>query len=195
MVQNPIYFGYTAPGSSNANTLDSANAGQRYIDLWSTLQVLRGPSRGPTPQLAKGKPSGVEALPGNAATLPGYLTENDYRPNVFDYQPDYRNNKLLHIPRGLSVGDNGRSVVGTYEPHDFTPGQRAFTQNRAAANWEIMSFPPNYRNLLAFQYARTYALQNVIVQARPMAKSNYFLGYTVDPAVAQQLSGTSLGVK
>jgi hypothetical protein len=189
MSNNPIYIG------SNAQTLTSANAGQRYIDIWSTLQVLRSPTRGPTPELAQGKPRGVQALPGNAATLPGYLTQNTYQPNVFEYQPVYQRNKRVTIPRTISVGNNGRDMVGTYDPHDFTPAVRAFTQNRSAPSYQMYSFPPDFRNLLSFQYARTYALQNIIVQARPLPQSNYFLGYTVDPKVAQQLSGGSLGVK
>src|SRR5215469_11631106 len=84
---------------------------------WSYVDVQRGPVRGPQPRLAQGtgRTAASHAPPGNAATLPGYLTDQEYEPSAFDYGPSDRESFLARIPPTINVGDNGRSIVGTYE--------------------------------------------------------------------------------
>lgn len=162
--------------------------------IWSYVNIQRGPVRGPQPRLAQGTGrTGDPALPGNAAMLPGYLSENDYRPVEFDYSPSFSANFLFRPPRSIKTGDNGRSIVGTYEPHDFTPGQRFLNHMRRAENWQDMSYPPSYRNLLAWQQAARYAIQSYTLSARPLASANYFLGYQIQPEVAQAIGQSTLG--
>src|SRR5260221_9157151 len=53
---------------------------------WTYVQTMAGPVRGPQPRLAKGSGrTGDPSLPGNAASLPGYLSDNQYEPSTFAY--------------------------------------------------------------------------------------------------------------
>jgi hypothetical protein len=163
--------------------------------IWSYVNVVRGPSRGPQPRLAQG--SGITAtgtpLPGNASALPGYLTDNEYLPTLNDYDTNYVPKFTYYPPKTIGTGNNGRDLVGTYQPHDFTPGQRVLEHMRQADYWQHTSYPPNVRNLLAWQQVQKYRVQSLTLQARPLASSNYFLGYQIDPNIAAQIGQTTLG--
>jgi len=161
---------------------------------WTYVNIQRSPVTGPSPRLAQGTGrTGDPALPGNSVQLPGYLSDNAYFPIMDEYAPVHQEDNTLRIPRGINTGDNGRQVVSTYEPHDFTPAQRFFNQHRSASNWQVMSFPPGVRNLLAWQQAAKYNLATVVQQARPLPSSNYFLGYQIDPSIQANIGQSTLG--
>jgi hypothetical protein len=125
--------------------------------------------------------------------LPGYLTDNEYMPSQFTYDPVDQPNFLFQPPRTMHSGENGRGIVGTYEPHDFTIGQRFTHQMRQAANWQVMEYPPDNRNLLVWKQAERYRIASYTLSARPLDSSNYFLGYQVDPRISQAIGGNSIG--
>lgn len=162
--------------------------------IWSYVSVVTSPVRGPQPRLARGTgKTGNPSLPGNSALLPGYLTDNEYLPTLDDYSPTHRPEFQRMLPRTIRTGDNGRGLVGTYQPHDFTPGVRWLGVIRQAANWQQMSYPPNNRQLLAWQQVRRYKLQSLTLQARPLQADNYFLGYQVQPQTQAQIGQSTLG--
>lgn len=161
---------------------------------WTYVQVQRGPVRGPQPRLAQGTGlTGDPELPGNAATLPGYLSDYEYEPTFFDFSPSDRESFLARIPPTILTGTNGRDEVGTYQPHDFTPGRRFLNHMRRAYNWQDMSYPPSFRNLLAWQQVARYNLQSYTLSARPLTSANYFLGYQIQSEVAGQIGQSTLG--
>jgi len=162
--------------------------------IWTYTNVIRGPNRGPTPHLAQGSGrTGASSLPGNAPSLPGYLSDNAYFPSLYGYDLQERDSFLQRIPRTISVGSDGRELVGTYKAHDFTPGQRELSQMRQATNWQQMTFPPDFRNLLAYQQVMKYRVNSITLMARPLDSSNYFLGYQVDPRIQAAIGGSNLG--
>jgi hypothetical protein len=162
--------------------------------VWSYVNVIRGPVRGPQPKLARGSGhTGNIAQAGYASSLPGYVSTPDYKPSLFDYQQVRRDSFLNRIPRTILMGENGRALVGTYQPHDFTPAQRFYHQFRSSGAWQEMAFPPNYRQLLQRQQAQNYRVNSITQSARILNQSNYFLGYQVDTQVAQKIGGSTLG--
>lgn len=162
--------------------------------IWTYVNVIRGPARGPTPHLARGSGhTGAASLPGNAPSLPGYLSDNAYFPSPFGYVLQERESFLQRIPRTIGNGEDGRTLVGTYAPHDFTPAQRGLEHMRQASNWQNMTFPPDFRNLLAYQQVMKYRVNSVTLAARPLDSSNYFVGYQVDPRIQAALGGSTLG--
>lgn len=161
---------------------------------WSYDTVIRGPVRGPQPRLAQGTGrTGAPASPGTGAQLPGYVSDNTYQPSPFIYQPPYNDNFTENIPRTINVGQNGRDIVGTYQPHDFTPGTRFFHQMRSARNWQIHAFGPGFRNLNAWQQVQKYRVDSATISAQPLSNANYFLGYQVQPEIQSQIGQSSLG--
>lgn len=162
---------------------------------WSYVGPAEAPRRGPLPRLANG--TGYTAAkaspPGQAPQLPGFVADNDSYPSLNSYQPENIQNFQIPVPRTINVGSNGREMVGTYEPHDITIGQRFFHQARQAANWQVVVFPPNPRNLLQWQQAQKYRIQTLTMSARPLDSSQYFLGYQVNPQIASQIGQNSLG--
>lgn len=161
---------------------------------WTYVDVVRGPVMGPQPRLAKGTGrTGKPSASGTAAQLPGYVSDNAYQPSPFTYQPINRESFEDVIPRSIGSGENGREMVGTYNPHDFTPGQRFNHQMRSAKNWQIMAFGPSFRNTTAWQQVQRYRVNSVTVAARPLASSNYFLGYQVQSEVQSQIGQNALG--
>lgn len=162
---------------------------------WTYTQVTTTPVHGPQPHLARGSGrTGDAALPGNAANLPGYLSDSAYFPDPFDYAPPTQERYTLPIPRSIQVGTDGNELVSTYRAHDVTVADRFFHQYRSAYNWQVQSFPANPRQLLRYQQVQRYVLQNTIQQARPLAANNYFLGYQVDPSIQASLGQTSNGM-
>lgn len=176
-----------------ANTAQSANPliGR---PAWTYVSVMAGPVRGPQPRLAQGTgTTGNHSAAGKQSALPAYMSDNEYLPSLDSYAPPDRRDKLMFIPRTINTGSNGRELVGTYEPHDSTPGQRFIHQMRSAANWQRVEFPPDYRQLLAWQQVMKYRVQVYTQAARPLDSSNYFLGYQVDPQVAATIGSSNLG--
>lgn len=162
--------------------------------VWSYVSVREAPVKGPQPRLAKGTGrTGDPALPGNAAQLPGYLSDYDYEPSGYSYQPKNQQRYTIPIPRTIKVGADGREIVGTYKAHDFTPADRFFHQGRSSTNWQTMTYPPNIRNLAAWQVAQRYRVNSLTIAARPLDSSQYFLGYQVQPQVSQGLGSSGLG--
>jgi len=161
---------------------------------WSYVDVIRGPVSGPQPRLARGTGrTGKPASPGTAAQLPGYVSDNAYQPSPFTYLPSLNDQFTTSIPRAIGVGQNGRDIVGTYNPHDFTPGQRFFHHTRSSKYWQNQSFGPNFRNLTAWQQVQKYRVQSSTISAQPLSNANYFLGYQVQPEVQSQIGQSSLG--
>jgi hypothetical protein len=181
--------GNSSPGVQ-AVPLYSRNA------IWSYVNVVRGPVMGPQPRLAAGtgKTASGTSLPGNAPMLPGYLTDNEYFPVLYEYDIDFQPSFELAIPKTINTGIDGFTLVGTYRAHDFTPGQRQLQHMRQGASWQEMAYPPNVRNLLAWQQVQRYRVNSLTMQARPLATSNYFLGYQVTPQVQASIGQTTLGV-
>ena len=162
--------------------------------IWTYVNVVRGPARGPQPRLAQGSgQTGNAAQAGYNSVLPGYVSRPDYQPNLFDYQQKVRESFLNRIPDTINVGTNGRALVGTYEPHDVTIAHRFDHQMRRSEAWQEMSFPAGFRNLLQWQQAQKYRVQSVTQAARVLDSSNYFLGYQVTPQIAAQIGGSTLG--
>lgn len=164
--------------------------------IWSYVTQVRGPALGPQPRLAQGsgKTASGTPLPGNASALPGYLTDNEYLPVLFDYDTSYKPNFAYYPPKSINTGNNGRDLVGTYNPHDFVPGQRQLQHMRVADYWQDTAYPPNVRNLLAWQQVQKYRVQSLTLQARPLSTANYFLGYQIDPNVQAAIGQSTLGV-
>jgi hypothetical protein len=161
---------------------------------WTYVDVIRGPVAGPQPRLARGTGrTGNPAAAGTAAQLPGYVSDNAYQPSPFTYQPPNNESFEKVIPRTISVGDNGRELVGTYQPHDFAPGQRFFHQLRSAHTWQVQAFGPDFRNTIAWQQVQKYRVKSSTISAQPLSSSNYFLGYQVQPEVQAMIGQSSLG--
>lgn len=162
---------------------------------WSYVNIIRGPVIGPQPRLAKGtgKTARRNTKSGIDAQIPGYLASSDYVPTPLEYSPTNQQDFTRKIPRSIATGDNGRQVVGTYNPHDFTPGQRFFHHNRSAANWQVIEFPPSFRNTLQWQQVQRYRVNSLTVSARPLAANEYFLGYQVQSGIQSQIGQNSLG--
>jgi hypothetical protein len=162
--------------------------------IWSYVKVQQGPVRGPQPRLAQGTGrTGTPAPAGQASKLPGYLSEQEYKPAGFEYAPENREAFLLRYPPNIGVAVNGRDLVGTYDPHDSTPGRLFSGHMRRAQYWQVQEFPPNVRQLLAWQQVMRYRVNNLTMSARPLNQSNYFLGYVVDPQVSSAIGATGLG--
>src|SRR5262249_2812779 len=146
------------------------------------------------PRLAQGTGrTGKPASPGTGAQLPGYVSDNAYQPSPYAYQPAYNDNFEENIPRTINVGQDGRSIVGTYQPHDFTPGQRFLHQMRSAKYWQNQSFGPGFRNTIAWQQVQKYKVRSSTISAQPLSNASYFLGYQVQPEVQSQIGQSSLG--
>jgi hypothetical protein len=161
---------------------------------WTYTQVQPGPVRGPQPRLAQGSmQTGNNSLPGNASQLPGYLSDNAYFPTLFPYDPINQPTFSSEIPHSIKVGNNGRELVGTYQPHDFTPGTRNFNHWRQAGAPWVQEFPPDNRQLLAYQQVMRYRVQSFTQQARPLSQNDYFLGYQVNPDIQSQIGQSTLG--
>jgi hypothetical protein len=162
--------------------------------IWTYVQVAPGAARGPQPRLARGTGlTGDPSLPGNANRLPGFLSDQEYEPTDFTYAPPYEPTSQVQIPRTIKTGNNGRDVVGTYEPHDFTPGQRWSHHRRSVTMWQEMDFRPGPRNLLAWQQVQRFKIQTLTLSARPLSQDNYFLGYQVQPQTAASIGQSGLG--
>lgn len=162
--------------------------------IWSYTTVQAGPVRGPQPRLAQGSGlTGDPASPGTAAYLPGYMSDQEYFPTTFEYDTDYRPDFQEVIPRSIHTGENGREMVGTYEPHDFTPAVRQLSHMRQADYWQVQDFPPNVRNLLAWQQVQRYRVNSLTLSPRPLDQSQYFLGYQINPQVASAIGQSGLG--
>ena len=133
----------------------------------------------------------------------GYASQQHMPMQQFDYTPPtdatfdvgnanaFQGGDKRAMPRSIGVGTDGRSLVGTYTPHDFTPADRFFKQGRASANWQDMSFGPDYRFLLPYQQVARYNLYNQIAPARPLSPNAYFLGYQTQAGVASQIGGVT----
>lgn len=161
---------------------------------WTYVSVIAGPVRGPQPRLARGSgETGNPSAPGKAGALPSYMSDNEYLPSLDAYSPPDRQNFLYRPPRTINTGDDGRQLVGTYQPHDFTPGQRFNHQMRSAANWQRMEYPPDFRNLLAWKQVEKYRVQAITQAPRVLDSSNYFLGYQVNPQIASTIGSSNLG--
>lgn len=162
--------------------------------IWTYVNVIRGPVIGPQPRLAQGTGrTGKPSAPGTAAQLPAYVSDNSYSISPYSYRPVLRESFENPIPRTINTGENGRELVGTYQPHDFTPGQRWTHHMRSAPNWQINTFPPTFRNTIAWQQVQRYRINSLTIAARPLASSNYFLGYQVQPEVQSTIGQNILG--
>lgn len=169
---------------------------QKAQQAWTYVQVQRSPVRGPQPRLARGSghTAADPALPGNASQLPGYLTDNEYFPDGLDYLPTRNDTYLQRIPRTINVGYDGLAALNpTYRAHDNTQADRFNHQMRRAPGWQVMSYPPSVRNLLAWKQVEKYQVFSRTLSARPLPRNNYFLGYQIDSDIASDIGGGGLG--
>jgi hypothetical protein len=162
---------------------------------WSYSNIQQGPVRGPNPRLSWGSGlTGDHSGPGNASSLPGYVSEAAYFPSTFSYDPVDNPNFTRHIPRSIGQGDDGLHALNpTYKAHDNTQADRFFHQNRQAASWQVYEYPPDYRQLLQYQQVQKYRTQSFTLSPRPLDSSNYFLGYQINPQIAAQIGQGTLG--
>lgn len=162
--------------------------------IWAYTTIQAGPVRGPQPRLAQGSGhTGGTALPGNAPQLPGYLADNEYFPNVFEYQNKRQEEFIKRIPRTIGTGNDGVELVGTYRAHDWTPADRQLQITRSSEAWQVMEYPPDVRNLLAWQQVMRYRVNSLTLSPRVLDQSQYFLGYQVSSSVAGDIGQTGLG--
>lgn len=163
---------------------------------WTPVSVNTSPVAGPQPRLARGKPGRTHGFPGTQARLPAYVADYEYFPTVMTYDPVNNPVRMKKIAPTLPLpgSDDGLHALNpTWRAHDFAIGNRFNHQMRSAYNWEVMEFPVNFRNLLQYQYVRKYLLNSTTLQARPLPRSSYFLGYQVTPEVQAGLGGSTLG--
>lgn len=132
----------------------------------------------------------------------GYATQQYMPVTQFDYMPPLdesfdigisEKTPYAGLPKSIAVGTDGREMVGTYQPHDFTPAAHFFKQGRSGGNWQDMSFGPDYRQLLDQQQVARYNLYNQVALARPLSPNAYFLGYQTQASVSQMIGGTAQG--
>lgn len=163
--------------------------------IWSYVGIAPGGTTGPQPRLAQGSGrTGDPALPGNAARLPGYLSDQEYQPVEFTYAPGYEPRFMLQLARTIHQGDDGLHALNpTYRAHENVQADRWSAARRTAEMWQTMEFPPGPRNLMAYQQVQRYRIQSLTLQARPLAQSNYFLGYQVQPQVQANIGQSTLG--
>ncbi len=185
----------TVPASATTNRTANTHNPLLGRPIWTYVETAAGPVRGPQPRLARGSGhTGDSALPGNSAMLPGYLSDNEYFPTLNAYdsvnQPKFSRN----LPKSIADGTNGREMVGTYQPHDFTPGTRQLNHLRQAAAWQVQEFPPDFRNLLSWQQVQKYRVLSMTAQARPLSSADYFLGYQINPDISAKIGQTTMGV-
>lgn len=160
------------------------------------VDVRRTPVRGPQPRLAQGtgRTAADPTLPGNAPSLPGYLTDNNYQPNIFDYLPTVNENFLQRVPRGINVGIDGLAALNpTYRAHEITIADRFNHQMRRAFAWQEMGYPSSFRNLLVHKQVEKYAIFSNTLSARPLPRNNYFVGYQIDQDIASDIGGQGPG--
>jgi len=161
---------------------------------WTYVDLMQGPVRGPQPRLAQGTGrTGLPAASGTGAQLPSYISDNQYEMTPFTYQPPARDSFGGGIPRSIGTGENGRQIVGTYQPYDFTPGQRFMHQMRSAPNWQIMAYPPIFRNIILRQQVQKYKIRSGTISAQPLSSNQYFLGYQVQPEIGSLIGQNALG--
>jgi len=156
----------------------------------ATLQQPRQMGTGLT-----GRPS----PPGIAPVLPGYMSSNAYQPSgQQEYAPDLEPDFLQRIPATLNTPGtyDGIAMLGTYRAHDFVFGagdMRFNHQKRSAPNWQVMMFPPDFRQLLQRQQVMKYNVRSYTQSSTPVRQTDYFLGYYTQPAVAAKLGVGGLG--
>ena len=185
-------LGQVNAGPKSVQPLQASHLARSAI--WTYTQVQPGPVRGPQPRLARGSgKTGTSALPGNAPNLPGYLSENTYQPVGFTYDPVNQPDWLKRIPKTIMTGENGRALVGTYQPHDFVVGVRNLNHMRQAANWQVQEYLPEPRDLIARQQVMKYRNQSYTSSARPLSANDYFLGYQINPDISARIGQSTLG--
>jgi hypothetical protein len=184
-----------ALGMSTHNPVGTQSTPRYSRNAYST--IYNSSVLGPMPQVKRNLGTGHSALgatpPGQAPLLPGYVTQNEYQPSLDEYQPNFSDTFEGQLPRSIGVGNNGRELVGTYQPHDWVQADRFNNMLRSAPNWQVMAFPPGYRQLLQWQQVMRYQVQSQTIAARPIRQTDYFLGYVTDPTVAATISGNNLG--
>lgn len=159
---------------------------------------VSSPQQGPLPKMSLGSGQTGQAADRSTAgfVAPGHLAVvEDYEPVGLDNEPQSVDTftRPNVPPKTIGVGTNGRELVGTYDPHDFTPAQRFIQQWRSAKLWQSPIFGPSWRNLLVWQQVAKYNLYNQLAQSRPVSQSDYFAGYTTSDSVAATLQGSGMG--
>lgn len=162
------------------------------FDARSQYQSSANPQvPGPVSKLGYG--TGRTGSRGASVMIPGYAQVYEYFPTFFGYYPRYRRNFQLLPPKITPAANDGVELVGTYRPHDFTPGQRFFSHMRRAPYWQIQEYPPNFRNLLEALKVERFRTESRTIMARPLSTQNYFMGYMTNPTTAARLGTSSSG--
>lgn len=167
--QNPL-FGRPGLSSVYQATVNTSQAGP----------ILRG-------SVGSGNTGSGEANRSTGFIPGGSLdVQRDYQPQGLENHPLGSDTFTLPNtpPKALNLGTNGRELVGTYQPHDFTPLQRFINMWRSSYNWQVTGFGPNWRNLLIAQQVQKYNLYTTLAQSRPLSQQDYFVGYVTSPGVA-----------
>lgn len=148
----------------------------------------------PPRQLGTGR-TARRSRPGESQVLPGYMADNAYQPgSQMEYAPKLENSFIKRIPATLpDVGQDGITVLGTYRAHDFSTGERFNHQMRQAPNWQVMQYPPDFRQLLQRQQVMRYQVASYTQSSTPLRQTDYFLGYYTQPTVAARMGASGLG--
>lgn len=104
-----------------------------------------------------------------------------------------RHDWLRQAPVTINVGDSGRSVDPTYEPHDFAPAARMVQSFRAAPQWGDYNFGSflGFRSLfIAQQLANRFPVLAATQAMHPLRAADYFLGHTTDPSAAARIGAS-----
>ncbi len=160
--------------------------------IWQYVTSSSAPVAGPQPRLSvgTGNTAGAKNSSGGSNLMGGFATEPDYNPSLPSYSPVDKHSFTTPIPRTIQQGDDGLHALNpTYRAHDFYPGTRFFHQSRQASNYQVMAFPPSFRQLLNYQQVRKYVVLSRTLQARVLTRDDYFFGYQVDPSVAASIGG------
>ena len=161
---------------------------------WTYQSVVSAPRMGPPARLAYGSGQTGASDDRRTGIQPSYVSDYEYHPAPFDYEPGNSPQWLQRIPMaGPFPAFNGRDIVGTYQPHDFAVAQYMYTHSRRADNWQVMSFPPDWRNLIGAQQVSKYQPANLVASARPLQQNDYFLGYQMSMLDGVQFGASGMG--
>jgi len=164
--------------------------------IWSYVQQVQQGSLNPLAVTSVG--SGVTG--GNASGLgpqtPSYAVRADLAIPAGSYQPGEQENFTEWAdPRKRKFGDDGLLAIGpTYRAHvsEKEIGVHTINQFRSAHFWESFPFG-EFREQFKHQQPMKYNISSLTKLARPLSRSDYFLGYVTDPAIAASIGSSGYG--
>jgi len=158
--------------------------------IWSYVSQETGLIATPAAKLSHGTGANGKPTQGTGAQLGAFVSEPDYTASPNTYQPLGSDVFTRHLPTSIGQGDDGLHALNpTYRAHDFRGAEYTQGHYRQARNWQIMAFPPVFRELLQRQQAMRYKTFSNSYAPRVLSRQDYFLSYTPDPSVNAQIGG------